>query len=99
LSTYLVFNGLDTFANVQFCGHTVGNTNNQFRQYVFDITKIAASCHQPKPELVVKLGPTPNISDAIAAEPGQETWPSGINEVYEFPNRWFVRKEQSDFGW
>jgi beta-mannosidase len=27
------------------------------------------------------------------------TYISGVNQVFQFPNRWFVRKEQSDFGW
>ena len=39
------------------------------------------------------------IADQIASEPGQETWPFGVEIVYEFPNRQFIRKEQSDFGW
>lgn len=26
-------------------------------------------------------------------------WPQGVQQVFEFPNRWFIRKEQSDFGW
>lgn len=39
------------------------------------------------------------IADRIAAQPGQETWPLGVEIVYEFPNRQFIRKEQSDFGW
>ncbi|KAL6809887.1 glycoside hydrolase family 2 protein [Trichoderma camerunense] len=99
LASYLVFNGLDTYAAVEFCGEHVGNADNQFRQWVFDISEVLASCTAAQPQLTVKFGATPNISAAIAAEPGQETWPNGINEVYEIPNRWFVRKEQSDFGW
>jgi beta-mannosidase len=99
LASYLVFNGLDTYAAVEFCGQHIGNADNQFRQWVFDISEVLASCTSPQPQLAVKFGATPNISAAIAAEPGQETWPDGINEVYEIPNRWFVRKEQSDFGW
>ncbi|KAL6851836.1 glycoside hydrolase family 2 protein [Trichoderma novae-zelandiae] len=99
LASYLVFNGLDTYAAVEFCGEHIGNADNQFRQWVFDISEVLASCTAPQPLLTVKFGATPNISAAIAAEPGQETWPAGINEVYEIPNRWFVRKEQSDFGW
>lgn len=99
LASYLVFNGLDTYAAVEFCGEHVGNADNQFRQWVFDISKVLASCTAAHPQLTVKFGATPNISATIAAEPGQETWPDGINEVYEIPNRWFVRKEQSDFGW
>lgn len=39
------------------------------------------------------------IADEIAALPGQETWPYGVEIIYEFPNRQFIRKEQSDFGW
>ena len=39
------------------------------------------------------------IADQIAAEPGQETWPYGVEIVFEFPHRQFIRKEQSDFGW
>ena len=39
------------------------------------------------------------IADQIAAQPDQETWPSGVEIVFEFPNRQFIRKEQSDFGW
>lgn len=39
------------------------------------------------------------IANQITAEPGQETWPYGVEIVYEFPNRQFIRKEQSDFGW
>ena len=39
------------------------------------------------------------IADQIAAQPSQETWPMGVEIVYEFPNRQFIRKEQSDFGW
>jgi len=49
--------------------------------------------------LSINFGSAPKIADAIAAEPGQETWPYGVQQIYEFPNRWFIRKEQSDFGW
>jgi beta-mannosidase len=40
-----------------------------------------------------------NISAEIANDPSQETWPDQTQMVFEFPNRWFIRKEQSDFGW
>lgn len=26
-------------------------------------------------------------------------WPAGLQGTFELPNRWFIRKEQSDFGW
>ena len=49
--------------------------------------------------LSIDFGSSPLIADQIAAKPGQETWPYGVEIVYEFPNRQFIRKEQSDFGW
>jgi beta-mannosidase len=99
LTTHLVFNGLDTYGGIEFCGQHIANTDNQFRQYVFNISKALSSCKPLEPQLIVNLGATPNVSAAIASEPGQETWPGAIDEVYEFPNRQFVRKQQSDFGW
>ena len=99
LATHLVFNGLDTYAAVELCGQQVANADNQFRQWVFDVSRVLESCKDSRPQLTVNFGAAPNISAAIAAEPGQETWPDGIDETYEIPNRQFVRKEQSDFGW
>lgn len=37
------------------------------------------------------------VRPALANLPTE--WPQGIQQTYEFPNRWFMRKEQSDFGW
>lgn len=49
--------------------------------------------------MTINFGSVVNISSEIAAQPGQETWPFGVEGLFEFPNRQFVRKEQSDFGW
>ena len=51
------------------------------------------------PVLSINFGSAPMIADQIAAQPDQETWPYLVEIVYEFPNRQFIRKEQSDFGW
>lgn len=85
-STWLLFNGLDTFTSISFCGQHVASTNNQFRQYYFDVSEILASCHED-PVLDINFGSAPNIVDAIAQQPGQEQWPYGIEIQYEFPNR------------
>jgi beta-mannosidase len=98
MSTWLLFNGLDTFTSIEVCGQHVASTNNQFRQYYFDVSNIVSSCSSP-PILSINFGSSVNISADIANEPGQETWPYGTQMIYEFPNRWFIRKEQSDFGW
>ena len=62
------------------------------------MSQILASC-QDEPLLTIDFGSVPTIAHEIAAEPGQETWPFGVEGLFEFPNRQFVRKEQSDFGW
>lgn len=97
-STWLLFNGLDTFTSISFCGQHVASTNNQFRQYYFDVSSLMSSCSST-PTLSINFGSAVNISADIANEPGQETWPYGVEQIYEFLNRQFIRKEQSDFGW
>ncbi|KAG9235971.1 putative beta-mannosidase [Amylocarpus encephaloides] len=96
--TWLLFNGLDTFTSIEVCGQHVASTNNQFRQYYFDVSSILNSC-SGAPTLSINFGSAINITADIAAEPGQETWPYGVEGLFEFPNRQFMRKEQSDFEW
>ncbi|KAJ5773128.1 Glycoside hydrolase superfamily [Penicillium paradoxum] len=97
-SSWLVFNGLDTFTTVEFCGKFIGATDNQFRQYTFDISDTLSHCND-SPTLSLEFGSATKIADAIAADPNSQKWASGIQGVFEFPNRWYIRKEQSDFGW
>ena len=97
ISTWLLFNGLDTFTSIDFCGRHVAATNSQFRQYAFDVSALIRNCTSSK--LSINFGSSTEIANAIAAQPSQETWPENIEIIYEFPNRQFIRKEQSDFGW
>ena len=97
-STWLLFNGLDTFTSISFCGKHVASTDNQFRQYWFDVSGLMQGCSPAKRILAIDFGSAPTIANTIAAQPGAETWPSGVQIQYEFQNRWFIRKEQSDFG-
>ncbi|PHH66617.1 hypothetical protein CDD81_6454 [Ophiocordyceps australis] len=99
LSTFLIFDGLDTFANISLCAHPVASTNNQFRQWRFNVSAIMASCADGAPELKVDFASAPKMADWLAAQPGAETWPWLVQGLFEFPNRAFIRKEQSDFGW
>ncbi|EME49002.1 glycoside hydrolase family 2 protein [Dothistroma septosporum NZE10] len=98
-STWLLFNGLDTFTSITFCGQHVASTDNQFRQYWFDVSSILSSCPEVDRTLSIDFGSASKIANEIADEPGQEVWPDGVQQLYQFVNRWFVRKEQSDFGW
>lgn len=95
----MVFDGLDTFATVQVCGQTVGQANNQFRQWIFDISKALQSCHSSTPSLTILFESAIAVANRIAEQPGQEQWPDSVEGLFEFPNRQFIRKEQSDFGW
>ncbi|KAI1609968.1 putative beta-mannosidase [Exophiala viscosa] len=96
-STWLVFNGLDTFSTVTVCDQVIASTNNQFRQYYFEVTQSLSNCTSPT--ISIDFGSAPNIADALANTSLNEPWPYGTQMTYEFPNRWFIRKEQSDFGW
>ncbi|KAJ5820571.1 hypothetical protein N7474_006162 [Penicillium riverlandense] len=97
-SSWLIFDGLDTFTTIEFCGQYIGTTDNQFRQYTFDISQALSGC-QGEPVVSIDFGSAPKIAGAIAADPSSEKWPYGPQQVYEYTNRWYIRKEQSDFGW
>lgn len=99
-TTYLLFNGLDTIADVWLCGQKVASTDNQFRQYYFDVSAILQACStMGSPELLVQFFSAPGTAAYLASQPGAETWPWGVEGLFEFPHRPFIRKEQSDFGW
>lgn len=94
-----MFNGLDTIASIYFCQQKVADTDNQFRQYAFDVSALLSKCSSPTPELQIRFASAPATANATASKPGQETWPQGVQITFELSNRWFLRKEQSDFGW
>lgn len=96
--TWLLFNGLDTFTSIDLCGQHVASTNNQFRQYYFEVGTILSSC-PTTPVLSINFGSAPQIAQDIADQPGQETWPYGVEIIFEIPNRQLIRKQQNDFGW
>lgn len=96
--TWLLFNGLDTFTSIDLCGQHIASTNNQFRQYYFEVSNTLSGC-QTNPTLSINFGSAPQIAQDIADEPNQETWPYGVEIPFEIPNRQFIRKEQNDFGW
>lgn len=99
-STWLLFNGLDTFTSISFCGKHVASTNNQFRQYWFDVAAILATCNPADRVVSINFGSAAKIANDIAGDPErQEVWPDIVQQLYQFADRWFVRKEQSDFGW
>jgi beta-mannosidase len=64
------------------------------------VTDILQACNNTTdPRLRILFPSAVTTAAGIANLPGQETWPRLVNNVFEFTNRQFVRKEQSDFGW
>lgn len=55
------------------CGQHVGDTDNQFRQYYFDVSRLMSACGKGDPFVSIDFGSAPSISDEIAAKPGQES--------------------------
>lgn len=66
-STFLVFEGLDTFTTITMCGAQVATTENMYRQYVFEISDILTSCGG-SPELSIGFGPATAITHQLSAE-------------------------------
>ncbi|CAL5870672.1 uncharacterized protein PFLUO_LOCUS4912 [Penicillium psychrofluorescens] len=97
-STWLVFDGIDTFASIELCGQFVANVDNQFRQWYFDVTDVVKSCKHD-PELSLNFGSASKIVKEIArhGDPLVNSVDGGDTE--EFCCKEFMRKEQSDFGW
>lgn len=99
-TTHLLLNGLDTIADVSLCNQHIASTDNQFRQYFFDVSAALGACPGPDPpQLRVQFSSAPGTAYAMAAQPDAATWPWGVEGLFEFWHRPFVRKEQSDFGW
>lgn len=90
-STWLRFDGLDTFTAVYFCDVLVANTDNQFRQYLFNITDLLHSCHHGHRRIKLEFGSAPAIANLTATAPDQEMFPAGIQFVYEFHNAYYIR--------
>jgi len=83
-STWLLFDGLDTFASIELCGRHVASTDNQFRQWWFDVSDIvfdgacAGEDGGTTAVLSMNFGSAPKIANEIAGEPDAETWPYGV---------------------
>ncbi|KAJ7653085.1 family 2 glycoside hydrolase [Mycena polygramma] len=101
-STHLVFQGLDTFAHITLCDQEVGNTNNMFRQYIFDVTSILHAC-KTTPHLAINFGSAVNITHQLSAGPDADPDDNFADSCSltssEFSCKPYARKQQSDFGW
>jgi hypothetical protein len=53
------------------CGQVVGTTDNQFRQYTYNISQALGNC-KGDPTLELNFGSAPEIANAIAHDPDSE---------------------------
>ncbi len=86
---FLVFDGIDTFAEVYLDDVLLGKTENMFLQYRFDISSIVKKAGGPY-VLKVRMNSTLNAMDKIDCKDYFAT--------FNTP-RIFLRKAQCHFGW
>ncbi|KAK7023298.1 glycoside hydrolase family 2 protein [Favolaschia claudopus] len=90
----LVFHGIDTVANITVANKPVAWVNNQFRQYVYDVSFLNAITSG---NLTVALESAYYYGLNVSMRPDAETI---LGDTFEVPaDRAYVRKIASDFGW
>ncbi|TCD67218.1 hypothetical protein EIP91_000394 [Steccherinum ochraceum] len=92
----LVFYGIDTIANISVAGHPVAWVDNQFRQYVYDVSSLL-SAPAGDSNITVSLESAYLYGLNVTSRPDAEISPTGDFEYNGI--RQFIRKTQSDFGW
>ncbi|EIN11243.1 glycoside hydrolase family 2 protein [Punctularia strigosozonata HHB-11173 SS5] len=103
-SSLLAFYGLDTVANITLFGKPVAWVNNQFRQYVYDVSDILAKVSPGNTNLTVAFESAWLYGLNVTSRPDAEAFPvtsvslTTINFEYPGVRQW-IRKTQSDFGW
>jgi len=87
----LVFEGLDTIANIWLNGKLIGKTNNMFIPFRFDITELLK---QRDNLLLVKFEPPVQHAKKLMSRYTSFSESEVIN-----PYRVYIRKAQYQFGW
>jgi beta-mannosidase len=87
-SIQLVFDGLDTYADVYLNGKLLLRADNMFRGWTVNVKRLAKKANN---ELLIKFYSAQNKVDSIAK--------SKLPLVLPDNNRVYVRKAQFQFGW
>ncbi|KZT04086.1 glycoside hydrolase family 2 protein [Laetiporus sulphureus 93-53] len=97
--TLLVFHDLDTIANITVAGHPTAGVNNQFRQYVYNVTNMhmLASPSESDSNITVAFESAYFYGLIVTSLPGTEV--SLISDFGYASFRQYERKIQFDFGW
>ncbi|KAJ7054242.1 glycoside hydrolase family 2 protein [Mycena amicta] len=92
----LVFHGLDTVANITVADRPVAWVNNQFRQYVFDVSFLN---EVTSGNITVALESAYWYGLNVSTRPDAENMLES-RFIFEVPaGREYIRKTDSDFGW
>ena len=67
ISTWLVFDGLDTYSTIKLCDQIIATTDNQFRQWFYDVSNVINTCYS-NPVLSINFGSVPKIIDILDAQ-------------------------------
>ncbi|WP_315762342.1 beta-mannosidase [Sphingomonas sp. Y38-1Y] len=86
----LVFDGLDTFADIWLDGHLLGRADNMFRSWRFDLSGVAPGCR----DLAVRFHP-PSIMTGDRPLPNWSVATDRISRT----RRTAMRKAQFGWGW
>ena len=97
---YILFEGLDTVANISVNSQSVGFANNQFRQWIFDVTD-AIGCQNGSRNVTLEVAfesPVTYMLDVFESTGSPYT--VFTNDFWTYPEgREYIRKDQSSFGW
>eukprot|EP01043_Picozoa_sp_COSAG02_P016126 COSAG02_NODE_703_length_18313_cov_58.533652_9_plen_504_part_00 len=97
-SATLVFDGLDTFANVTLNNVTLGQSSNAFLRFEFPVPAGLLRSGVDSNELTVSFTNPEAVGQTAAAQ-----YPVPLREFranrYSYSGRPFVRKSQTHFGW
>lgn len=95
----LVFNSLDTLATIYLNEKLLGQTNNQFREWKFDITQYI----KEKNNLItIYFHPATEYCSKQQKSENMYSWGtegSDITEAYKFKGSGHLRKSPANFGW
>ena len=89
----LCFKNLDTLAEVHLNGELVGNANNQFRLWEFDVSE---HLHIGENQLQIKFASALNYGKGRLDERYIHSWST---DSHKHPGGNYVRKSQCNFGW
>ncbi|KAJ1020680.1 hypothetical protein NDA16_004072 [Ustilago loliicola] len=103
---WLYFEGLDTIADIYIAGELINSTKNQHLWHAFPVSSQLVFSQGASNKNITLVLHNPNDYAAEQARRFDPGYPTQVQSPtrsraadYEYPDRIFIRKQQSDFGW